>query len=135
MENTETTTTNINMSPMQWAPLKDIDDVEPLNEKDTPVLKDLYAVLEKHGYLDRFGITLIHKHFEIADDEILLETTDEKNRVLTMRTVKEAAPENQGSTQTMWKLQKGGDYQTMARCFASCETNIHGNHSRFHNYG
>ncbi|MDT0449491.1 hypothetical protein RM609_10460 [Streptomyces sp. DSM 40473] len=34
------------------------------------------AVLEKHGNLDRFGLCLLHDHFPVASDEVLVETHD-----------------------------------------------------------
>ena len=30
--------------------------------------------------LNRFGLTLAHKHFDLADDEVLVENTDEGSR-------------------------------------------------------
>jgi hypothetical protein len=40
--------------------------------------------------LRRFGIALLHSHFELADDEMLLETTDVEKREHWVRPVKKS---------------------------------------------
>ena len=62
--------------PIQWQSLSDIDDVRPIDDSDAPVLDEIRAVLEKHGCLDRFGIALLHRHFDVRADELMLETTN-----------------------------------------------------------
>lgn len=80
----------IAMYPLQWSKLENIDDVPPIGENDAECLEEIRRVLEKHGSLKRFGIALLHSHFELADDEMLLETTDAEMREHWVRPVKKS---------------------------------------------
>ena len=95
------------MAPTQWGRYKDIADVEPINDGDLDCLAEVSAVLKKHGKRERFGIALLHKHFEMTGDERLVEHTDVERRVLTIKPVKqsEAGP----TIQTIWELGDGED--------------------------
>ena len=68
--------------------LPTFDDALPLAHGDEAFLEDIHAVLNKHGNLDRFGLCLIHDHFDVGTDEILLETNDPVARTLSLETVK-----------------------------------------------
>lgn len=72
---------HVQLTPTLWANFPDINDVEPLNDKDHAVLEEIRQVLEKHGAVDRFGVNLIHRHFDIAENEFLLESTDHDQRI------------------------------------------------------
>jgi hypothetical protein len=97
--------------------LPDIDDVAPLSDADQPCLAEIREVLAKHGALDRFGVALLHEHFEVADDEILVETIDVETRTLTSRPEKIAELAEFRSVETSWRL----DTPTaMARCTSAC---------------
>ena len=52
------------MAPTQWGRYEDINDVEPLNEGDQACLTEIREVLKKHGKRERFGVALLHRHFE-----------------------------------------------------------------------
>ncbi|MGB0557538.1 MAG: hypothetical protein ACPGJW_09790, partial [Paracoccaceae bacterium] len=84
-------TSSIVMQSVQWSKLDDIDDIAPVNNSDYQVLNELRDVLIKHGYSERFGICLLHKHFDIAEGEIAVEHTDVEARVSTV-TVQDNAP-------------------------------------------
>ncbi|MGW8971349.1 hypothetical protein [Streptomyces platensis] len=58
------------------------EDAEPLGPQDTEFARDIKAVLEKHGNLDRFGLVLLHDHFSVGNDEVLVETNDPQARTL-----------------------------------------------------
>lgn len=73
---------------MQWNTLKHIADVRPIDEGDAACLEDIRLVLAKHKCLERFGVSLLHSHFDLEDDEILLETTDLGKREHWVRPVK-----------------------------------------------
>ena len=81
---------------LQWNRLDNIDDVRPIGEADAACLNEIRDVLAKHGALRRFGVSLLHNHFEVADDEMLLETTDVSKREHWVRPVKKAALEAMG---------------------------------------
>jgi hypothetical protein len=88
----------IHMSAMQWTTLDHIADVRPIDDSDAACLEDIRQVLEKHGALQRFGVSLLHRHFDVADDEFMLETTDEEQREHRVRPIKKAVFEAEGVT-------------------------------------
>jgi hypothetical protein len=45
-----------------------------LGDRDRAVMDEVREVLAKHGALGRFGLTLLHSHFEVAHDEVLAES-------------------------------------------------------------
>jgi len=77
-------------------------------------------VLQRYGALDRFGISLIHRHFDIADDEELMEYTDVEQRTLTVKPVKKSDIDWQHTTITNWKLTEG---EEVARIGCGCASN------------
>src|SRR5262249_39367548 len=64
-----------------------IENAEPLGCQDVALLTELREVLARHGALGRFGLTLLHEHFPVEDNEVLLETNDPLTRTLEMRPV------------------------------------------------
>ena len=118
------------LAPMQWADLEDIDDVEPLNDADAECLADIRNVLREHGKLERFGITLLHSHFEVSEDEIMLESCDSQRRRLTTAPVK-ISESGENKVGTMWMLREG-DATTMAWCKSYCYKTSFGRHTEHH---
>jgi hypothetical protein len=80
--------TSVHVSSMQWNRLDHIADVRPIGDEDAACLEEIRSVLEKHGALSRFGVSLLHSHFSLAEDEMLLETTDLVKRQHLVRPVK-----------------------------------------------
>jgi hypothetical protein len=78
------------LKPLQWNSLEHIDEVRPIDDGDAACLEEIRVVLAKYGYLDRFGVALLHSHFELADDEMMLETTDVEQREHWVRPVKKS---------------------------------------------
>lgn len=112
-------TTRLEVAPTQWADLKDIDDVEPINDSDLECMVEVREVLKKHGKRERFGVALLHKHFGMNDDEVLVEETDREARQLT---IKPSTREVLGKTvPTIWMLMDG-DKQVVAYCKNCCTT-------------
>ncbi|MEV0374333.1 hypothetical protein AB0I10_31820 [Streptomyces sp. NPDC050636] len=95
--------------------LPDIDDVEPASDTDQQCIDEVRAVLSRHGALQRFGLTLLHEHFDVADDEILVEEIDVENRTLTSRPQKVTDVGN--SVATAWRLDEPTD---IGRCITRC---------------
>jgi hypothetical protein len=123
---------NLNVAAVHWSNIDDIDDIEPVNEADSECLSEVRDVLRRHGKLDRFGIALLHSHFAISDDEILLEVTDADARTLTTKPVRKA---DAGSSNvgTIWQLQEAGEPITNAYCKSYCYVNKpFGNHTKQH---
>ncbi|ANP49285.1 hypothetical protein J2Z21_002089 [Streptomyces griseochromogenes] len=73
--------TEINVSARR-ASLPRFEEAEGLGPRDAEFVRDLVAVLARHGNLDRFGLCLLHDHFPLADDEVLVETNDSGARTL-----------------------------------------------------
>lgn len=76
--------TALSIHPMLWSriPAMGSEEFEPFSLTDVACFRDIRDVLARHNALHRFGVFLIHKHFDIADDETLTEFTDEENRKL-----------------------------------------------------
>jgi hypothetical protein len=89
---------------MSWTGLDNIGDVEPLGEDDRLILDDVKAVLEKHGALHRFGLMLMHSHFPLASDEVLVETIDGPNRTLTIKPMPAHEVSENRLVPTSWRL-------------------------------
>ncbi|MBV6696047.1 hypothetical protein KV557_02765 [Kitasatospora aureofaciens] len=78
------------------------EEAEGLGPQDATFVQDLIAVLEKHGNLERFGLCLLHDHFPLAADEILVETNDTEARTLHTRV--EKANQTTHSKPTQWRF-------------------------------
>jgi len=68
---------------MTWNDLPDIDDLEPIGDADISALNAIREILQTRGLAQRFGVLLLHKHFDVEDDEQLVEVIDKENRTLT----------------------------------------------------
>lgn len=104
---------------VQWADLTHIDEVKPIDEDDYQVLRELGEVLLKHGYQNRFGISLLHKHFEVREGEIAMEETDEDARISTIRVVPDDGGENTIGTQWRFAEVPGGPTM-VTKCVLRC---------------
>lgn len=85
-------------------PPKHIADVEARSQKDDALFAELADVLKNHKAIDRFGVCLLHRHFDIAPGEVLLEETDVHTRIQTIKPVF-SVPKHH--TETAWRLGDG----------------------------
>lgn len=85
-------------------PLLDIDEVEARSDADNACFEELRKVLARHNALDRFGITLLHQHFHIGDDELLVEEVDVDSRTLIAQPVPQAEVASRRVKETNWRL-------------------------------
>jgi hypothetical protein len=97
--------------------LADIDVVEPLSDADRDCFNDLREVLKKHNALSRFGVSLLHRHFDVYDDEVLVEFCDKDRRTLTLTPTKVTALGELQLKQTNWRLDVK---QSMSECTTAC---------------
>jgi hypothetical protein len=76
-----------------YANLPNIDDpdVSVLSNDDRKCLDEIGGRLIERGAHHRFGVTLLHNHFAIADDETMVEQLDRVNKRLTLRPVRDVA--------------------------------------------
>lgn len=107
--------------------LPDIDEVSPLTQADRPLIAELREVLERHNALERFGVMLLHQHFYIAPDEVLVETIDVDNRVLTTQPRK--MDQAQEAIETSWRLD---DPSGVQRCETLCQADRDGEEKPYH---
>lgn len=78
--------------------LNHISEIQPIGESDAECLDEIRSVLEKHNCLGRFGLTLLHSHFDLEEDEMMLETTDMEKREHWVRPVKRSYLQENGIT-------------------------------------
>jgi len=117
-----------------------VDAVKPISEADEAIFAELRAVLVQHNALNRFGVTLLHDHFDIGDDEILVESCDPESRTLVTRPVKKAELAGEQLLETNWTLNAPLDAEagTMSQplpiktCRAVCQQVRGKGHSRLH---
>ena len=79
--------TTVHVQAMQWGDIPDMGDSDLLpfsSDNDAECFREIRDVLKRHNALQRFGVFLIHKHFEIAEDEEMTECTDHEGRTLTI---------------------------------------------------
>jgi len=97
--------------------LLDIDEVKPLSDDDKQCIAELKNVLERHGALQRFGVTLLHNHFPVYEGEVLVEECDEETRTLTLKPMSRESLNEGTLMQTNWRLDTGASVQG---CVAYC---------------
>lgn len=78
------------------------EDAEPLGPQDAEFARDIKSVLEKHGNLDRFGLVLLHDHFSVDSDEVLVETNDPQARALHVEVEKKG--ETKHAQPSQWRF-------------------------------
>lgn len=108
---------NTNAIALSQIGLRDIDDVKSRTEADEVLFRELRAVLEKHGAQSRFGVTLLHRHFDVYEDEVLVESCDLENRTLTCKPVKVSQILGLKLKETNWRLDTD---QATSGCTAYC---------------
>lgn len=93
----------------QWADFPDIDDVARRDESDAALFAELKTVLDRHGASSRFGVTLLHKHFAIGPDEVLVETCDAEARTLVIKPYPRALALARPTIDTNWRFDIVGE--------------------------
>lgn len=108
--------------------LNNIAEVQPFGNEtnDVACFNELRDVLAKHNKLDRFGLCLLHKHFDVKPDEILVESCDILNRTLTIRPEKVTPKPGQknGLMDTNWRFFDNSSHETFA-AVQVCRENTH----------
>ena len=126
-------------APVSNAHLLDIRDAttyDPSDPRDLSLFADLAATLVRHGASQRFGICLLHKHFDVADGEMLVESTDAARRELVTSVVRanEVSSRAGALVQTSWSFASGrSDSMTPeVSCEVYCWEDKNGNHRMSH---
>lgn len=94
------------MRALQWTDIPHINEIEGISVGDHACLAEIRDVLVRHQRLDRFGIALLHHHFPLDDDEILVEHCDARNRTLTVRTMSQSQVDRANLIETVWRFDK-----------------------------
>jgi hypothetical protein len=106
----------------QWNHLPPIDEIGVLSDKDRACLDAIRSVLDEHGCLDRFGVNLLHRHFELADDEILVEQVDDAGRKLVVKPVRLSvvAADMPTAYETQWHWRRSPSGEVAQICVQRC---------------
>ena len=87
--------------------LRDISEVNAMSLQDEACVQEIVDVLKKYNALGRFGVTLLHKHFDIAEDELFVESCDVSTRTLTIKPFKKSELDGLNFKATSWRLDTG----------------------------
>ena len=117
------------VSPVKLPDLPSIDEVEPISEKDHTCIREIRAVLEKHKCRSRFGITLLHRHFDVGENELLVEECDQKERLLSTRPVLKTSLSPELAVEASWRLDTG---EVLMACETGCYKIGKGMHDKRH---
>ena len=98
----------LTIAPLQWGRLPDLRDTAPLDAADLACMIELRDVLARHDRLGRFALHLVHKHFELGADEVLVEYSDPAAREQRLRVEPRDAPSLRDAIPTTWTLQHDG---------------------------
>ncbi len=75
-------------------------------ESDKVCFEEIIEVLKKYNLIDKYGIGLLHDHFPIHLDEVLLETTLSEDKTIQTRTIKREDAKNVNHFETAWYFDK-----------------------------
>jgi hypothetical protein len=90
-------------------------------------------VLVRHGALERFGLTLLHDHFDMDVDELLVETCEPEARVLTIHPERAPAPgTGERLIATSWQFSPEGDVVAGLVCKLGCFVDLKDRHRKTH---
>lgn len=99
---------------------KDIHEVEPRLESETAAFIELREVLVRHGLEQKYGLTLLHKHFDLAENEIMVEFTDLETRTLISKPTDADSVSESNIREVTWSL---ADDTVMNVCVQRCYFN------------
>lgn len=108
----------IHLETVDWALMNHIDDVEEISDNDYEVLKEIGDVIRKHGREEKFGVCLLHKHFDLEKGQRMFEETDFENKKLVSRIVSEEEYSDKDVIETAWRF--SGDIETVTVCEKVC---------------
>ncbi|VVN79575.1 hypothetical protein [Pseudomonas fluorescens] len=122
--------TTVQIQAMQWGeiPYMGSPELVPFSDDDTECFREIRDVLKRHNALQRFGVFLIHKHFDIAEDEEMTECTDHEERKLTIIPRKKADIDPEVTVPTNWIFT---DTEQVAAACCECARNS-GGHQGHH---
>lgn len=111
-----------------------IDHVPELGSGDFECLAEIASVLDRHGKLERFDIALRHRHFDLDESEMMIETCDVAGRTLSIQPFAvDDIPDGATVRETTWSLALDGP-KASQRCRQGCFVDLKDNHLTRHVY-
>lgn len=133
----DTTSSGITVIAMEFSQPAHFGATSPLSASDEAVLAGVAQRLEAHGKSDRFGVKLVRNPLQLAADEVLLETCDTAQRVLTSNVTERSTIRPETFIETVWNYrpsQGETDMIVMQDCNIGCFTATEG-HTLLHGQG
>ncbi len=93
-----------------WNDLSSVIDVANLDSSDEKCLAEIQSVIERYSLTDKFGVALLHKHFLIDEDEMLVERNYSKERRLVTSPEKALDVKEDDLITTIWRFDNGVRY-------------------------
>ena len=120
----------LQLTPTSWSEFPHVDDIRPVDDNDYLILNEIRDVLVKHKAVERFGVNLIHRHFDIANNEVLFESTNEETRTqqVDVRPITDIA-DRKNVLETQWVFHG----QRARICIGACHYNK--GHKHYHSKG
>ena len=87
--------------------LPHINDAMPLTNQDKSLVDEVLSVLRRHNAERRFGLVLLHQHFSIGPEEVLVETTDAQARSQLTTPMSKSDLARLDYKVTSWRLDSG----------------------------
>jgi hypothetical protein len=118
---------SIRLAATTWTEFPEVGEVRPIGDDDYAILSEIRDVLIKHNAINRFGINLIHRHFDLNQDEVIFETTDVPKRPqhMEVRPASEMA-DYENVLETQWVF----DTTRSVVCVGYCDYNR--GHKHYH---
>ncbi len=85
---------------------------------DLLCLGEIKNVLEKHAKIERFGVIRLQHHFDIDEDQMLLETHSKVDRTLTITPASQERLKEDNIIITNWRFDK--ESNSMQGCISCC---------------
>jgi hypothetical protein len=105
------------MTALQWRDIPHIDHIDKISPEDHECLEDIRSVLARHNRLKKFGIALLHHHFDLDETEILVESVDPQARTLSARVVPRSQVDLANAIETFWRFGPNvGEIRAMTEC-------------------
>jgi hypothetical protein len=105
------------MTALQWTNIAHIKDIGNISSEDHECLEEIRGVLARHNRLNKFGIALLHHHFDLHDTEVLVESVDPYGRTLSSAPVARSKIDWAKVMETLWRFGPNvGEVQAMVGC-------------------
>jgi hypothetical protein len=104
---------------VQWTKLQQIEDLEPIGERDCEVLEEIRQVLLRRGYQNRFASACFTSTSICSPARLFLEQSDESARISTIMVVPETVARD--AMETAWRFSSGDDIRAGRNCQVRCQ--------------